>query len=159
MTPRPAVLVAACAAALALVGCAGDPPAPVASPPPAVSTPAAAPERSGGFALVADGPGAVARSAAAPGAAAVVALRLANASDAERALTLTAEPAWLEVPPVVVVPARQSVPVTARAHVPPGAAGTLRGRVVARAEGDASAAVSVSYEASVDVAVAVGATP
>jgi len=154
VTRRPAVLVAACAA-LALVGCAGDPSPPVASPAPA----ATAPERSGGFVLVADGPGAVARAAAAPGSAAVVALRLANASDTERTLTLTAEPAWLEAPAVVVVPARQSVPVTARAHVPPRAAGPLRGRVVARAEGDTSAVVSVSYEASVDVAVAVRTTP
>ncbi len=157
MTRRPVALVAACVA-VALAGCGGDPPAPAAPPAGAAAT-VAPPARAGGFALVADGADAVARATAPPGAAATVALRLANASDAERTLALTAEPGWLEVPPAVVIPARQSVPVAARAVVPPGATGTLRGRVVARAEGDAAAAVSVSYESSVEVAVAVEGTP
>ncbi len=154
---RCAAAVAATAVAAGCSGCAGDPGAPGAAP----SAPAApaAEARSAPFVLVPDARGAVARVRAPAGGRAPVRLRLANASDAPRVLALHARAPWLAVAPSVHVPARQSVAVEAVVRVPPDARGSLRGLVVARAEGDVTAAVAVSYESAVHVAVDVGAAP
>ncbi len=155
MILRALLAAGAAAAALGLAGCADDaaPPAPA---PAAVSAPAgAAPATSAGFVLVPDSPGVVARAEAEPGGEAVVALRVANASDATRTLALSSREAWMTLPAEVSVPPRQSAAVTAVVHVPPDARGVLRGTVVARAQGDRGAVVSVSYESAADVAVRV----
>ncbi|MGD9570858.1 MAG: hypothetical protein AB7V62_03095 [Thermoleophilia bacterium] len=154
MTLRALIGAGAAAAVLATAGCAVDP-APPAADPAGAPDPAAAPTVSAGFALVPDAPGAVARVSAPPGGEAVVALRVANASDATRTLALASRVPWMTVAPEVSVPPRQSAPVTAVVRVPPDAPAVLRGTVVARAQGDRGAVVSVSYESAADVAVRV----
>jgi hypothetical protein len=142
--------IAVVAVALCAAACAGEP-----TVPPAAEAPAPAPARTGGVVLVPDGPGAVARATAPPGAEVVVRLRVANPSGEARVLALRSDAPWLAVAPSVGVPPRQSVAVPAVARVPIGARGALRGRVAARAEGDREAAVSVSYESALPVVVQV----
>jgi hypothetical protein len=153
--------IAALAAGAA--GCGGDgapaaalAPAPAAPPAAAARPVAATPARSAPFVLVADSAADGLWVRAAPGQLVELGLRLANGADAPRAFALRSDLPWIEVPAAVEAPARQSVPVRVALRVPADAGpGRRRALVVARAGGDPAAALAVSYESSVPVAIEV----
>lgn len=148
----PAAVAIAAALAGVAAGC-GDT---TTAAPPERPANAAPPVRSAPVALVPDAAGDAVVVGAVPGGRARFWLRVANGGDRPRALRLGTGP-WLRAPASVEVPARQSLRVPVDVAVPTSApAGEHPTVVAARAEGDAAAAVSVSYESAVRVTVRVG---